>query len=148
MNLPQLEYVGFVEGDGIGKGAADVIVAEGFSGNIALKAAEGTARQINDFLRGALSRSWLSMIGYLLARNAFKALRDKLDPNKSNGGVLLGLNGVVVKSHGGTDAEGFAYAVDVGYEMVHYDLINKINQMLNRGGSALAQAPTDQEPVS
>jgi glycerol-3-phosphate acyltransferase PlsX len=148
MNLSQLEYVGFVEGDGIGKGAADVIVAEGFSGNIALKAAEGTARQINDFLRGALSRSWLSMIGYLLAKNAFKALRDKLDPNKSNGGVLLGLNGVVVKSHGGTDAEGFAYAVDVGYEMVHYDLINKINQMLNRGGSALAQAPTDQEPVS
>jgi len=148
MNLPQLEYVGFVEGDGIGKGAADVIVAEGFSGNIALKAAEGTARQINDFLREALSRSWVSMIGYLLANNAFKALRDKLDPNKSNGGVLLGLNGVVVKSHGGTDAEGFAYAVDVGYEMVHYDLINKINQMLNRGGSALAQAPTDQEPVS
>ncbi len=139
LNLPQLEYVGFVEGDGIGKGAADVIVAEGFSGNIALKAAEGTARQINDFLRGALSRSWLSRIGYLLARNAFKALRDKLDPNKSNGGVLLGLNGVVVKSHGGTDAEGFAYAVDVGYEMVHYDLINKINQMLNRDGSALAQ---------
>jgi len=148
MNLPQLEYVGFVEGDGIGKGAADVIVAEGFSGNIALKAAEGTARQINDFLREALSRSWVSMIGYLLAKNAFKALRDKLDPNKSNGGVLLGLNGVVVKSHGGTDAEGFAYAVDVGYEMVHYDLINKIHQMLNRGGSALAQAPTDQEPVS
>ncbi len=148
MNLPQLEYVGFVEGDGIGKGAADVIVAEGFSGNIALKAAEGTARQINDFLRGALSRSWLSMVGYLLAKNAFKALRDKLDPNKSNGGVLLGLNGVVVKSHGGTDAEGFAYAVDVGYEMVHYDLINKINQMLNSGGSALAQAPSDQEPVS
>lgn len=148
MNLPQLEYIGFVEGDGIGKGAADVIVAEGFSGNIALKAAEGTARQINEFLRGALSRSWLSMIGYLLARRAFKALRDKLDPSKSNGGVLLGLNGVVVKSHGGTDAEGFAYAVDVGYEMVHYDLINKINQMLNRDGSALAQAPTDQEPVS
>jgi len=148
MNLPQLEYVGFVEGDGIGKGAADVIVAEGFSGNIALKAAEGTARQINEFLRGALSRSLISKIGYLLAKNAFKALRDKLDPNKSNGGVLLGLKGVVVKSHGGTDAEGFAYAVDVGYEMVRYDLINKINQMLNRDGSALAQAPTDQEPVS
>src|SRR6516225_298788 len=148
MNLPQLEYVGFVEGDGIGKGAADVIVAEGFSGNIALKAAEGTARQINEFLRGALSRSLISKVGYLLAKNAFKALRDKLDPNKSNGGVLLGLKGVVVKSHGGTNAEGFAYAVDVGYEMVRYDLINKINQMLNRDGSALAQAPTDQEPVS
>jgi glycerol-3-phosphate acyltransferase PlsX len=148
MNLPQLEYIGFVEGDGIGKGAADVIVAEGFSGNIALKAAEGTARQINEFLRAALSSSWRSKIGYLFARNAFKALRDKLDPNKANGGVFLGLNGIVVKSHGGTDAEGFAYAVDVGYEMVHYDLLTKINQMLNRDGSAFASAPTAQEAVS
>jgi phosphate acyltransferase len=148
MNLPQLEYIGFVEGDGIGKGAADVIVAEGFSGNIALKATEGTARQINEFLRAALSRTWRSRIGYLFARNAFKALRDKLDPNKSNGGVMLGLNGIVVKSHGGTDAEGFAYAVDVGYEMVRYDLLTKINRMLNPDGSALASAPTAQEAVS
>jgi glycerol-3-phosphate acyltransferase PlsX len=140
LNLPQLEYIGFVEGDGIGRGAADVIVAEGFSGNIALKAAEGTARQINEFLRGALSSRWLSRIGYLLARPAFRALRDKLDPNKSNGGVLVGLNGVVVKSHGGTDADGFAYAVDVGYEMVKYDLLNRINQMLKRDGGTLFQA--------
>ena len=148
MDLPQLEYIGFVEGDGIGKGAADVIVAEGFSGNIALKATEGTARQINDFLRAALSRTWRSRIGYLFAKNAFKALRDKLDPNKSNGGVFLGLNGIVVKSHGGTDAEGFAYAVDVGYEMVHYDLLTKINRMLNRDGSPRPTAPTSQEAVS
>jgi phosphate acyltransferase len=146
MNLPQLEYIGFVEGDGIGKGAADVIVAEGFSGNIALKAAEGTARQITEFLREAMSRTWRARIGYLFARNAFKSLRDKLDPSKSNGSVVLGLNGIVVKSHGGTDAEGFAYAVDVGYEMVRYDLLTKINQMLNRDGSALA--PTTQEAVS
>lgn len=146
MNLPQLDYIGFVEGDGIGKGAADVIVTEGFSGNIALKAAEGTARQITEFLRGAMAQSWRSKIGYLLAKNAFRALRDKLDPSKSNGSVLLGLNGIVVKSHGGTDAEGFAYAVDVGYEMVRYDLLTKINQMLNRDGSALA--PTAQEAVS
>jgi glycerol-3-phosphate acyltransferase PlsX len=148
MNLPQLNYIGFVEGDGIGKGAADVIVAEGFSGNIALKATEGTARQINDFLRTELSRTWRTKLGFLFARNAFRALREKLDPNKSNGGVLLGLKGIVVKSHGGTDAEGFAYAVDVGYEMVHYDLLTKINQMLNREGSALASAPTAQEAVS
>ncbi|MBU6456833.1 MAG: phosphate acyltransferase PlsX [Bradyrhizobium sp.] len=146
MNLPQLEYVGFVEGDGIGKGVADVIVTEGFSGNIALKTAEGTARQISEFLRSAMGQTWRSRIGYLFARNAFRLLRDKLDPNKSNGGVLLGLRGIVVKSHGGTDSEGFAYAVDVGYEMVHYDLLTKINQMLNREGSALA--PTAQEAVS
>src|SRR6202795_127781 len=148
MNLPQLEYVGFVEGDGIGRGAADVIVAEGFSGNIALKAAEGTAPQITDFLRAAMARTWRTKIGYLFARAAFKALRDKLDPNKANGSVVLGLNGIVVKSHGGTDAEGFAYAVDVGYEMVRYDLLTKINQMLNRDGNALPPAPTAPEAVS
>jgi phosphate acyltransferase len=147
MNRPQLEYVGFVEGDGIGKGAADVIVTEGFSGNIALKAAEGTARQMSDLLRAAMARTWRSKIGYLFAKNAFRELRDKLDPNKSNGGVLLGLNGVVVKSHGGISAEGFAYAVDVGYEMVHYELLTKINQMLNRDGGALSAAAA-QEAVS
>ena len=148
MNLPQLNYIGFVEGDGIGAGAADVIVSEGFSGNIALKAAEGTARQMAEFLRSAMSSSLLSQIGYLFARSAFKALRHKLDPNKSNGGVLLGLKGVVVKSHGGISAEGFAYAVDVGYEMVRRDLLTKINQMLNRDGGALSQAQTAQEVVS
>ncbi|KRQ95567.1 phosphate acyltransferase PlsX [Bradyrhizobium valentinum] len=148
LRASQLNYIGFVEGDGIGAGAADVIVSEGFSGNIALKAAEGTARQMADFLRNAMASSWFSRIGYLFARSAFKALRDKLDPNKSNGGVLLGLKGVVVKSHGGISAEGFAYAVDVGYEMVRCDLLTKINHMLNRDGSALAQAQTAQEAVS
>ena len=145
MNLPQLDYIGFVEGDGIGRGAADVIVTEGFSGNIALKAAEGTARQISEYLRNAMARTWRSRIGYLFARNAFQALRDKMDPKKSNAGVLLGLRGIVVKSHGGTDAEGFAYAVDGGYEMVRCDLLTKINQMLNRDGIAPAPA---QEAVS
>jgi len=148
MNLPQLEYVGFVEGDGISKGAADVIVSEGFSGNIALKATEGAARQITDFLRAEISKSWMARIGYLFARGAFKALRNKLDPSKSNGGVLLGLAGVVVKSHGGTDAEGFAYAVDVGYETARNDLLTKINGMLNRDGGALTKAQTAQEAVS
>jgi glycerol-3-phosphate acyltransferase PlsX len=148
MNLPQLDYIGFVEGDGIGKGAADVIVTEGFSGNIALKAAEGTARQMFGFLREAMSSSWLARIGYLLARGAFRQLRDKLDPNKSNGGVLLGLKGVVVKSHGGVSAEGFAYAVDVGYDMARNDLLTKINQMLNRDGGGLVPNPPAPEAVS
>jgi glycerol-3-phosphate acyltransferase PlsX len=148
MNLPQLHYIGFVEGDGISRGAADVIVTEGFSGNIALKAAEGTSRQLLQLLRGAMASTLSSRLGYLLARNAFKVIRDKMDPGKSNGSVLLGLNGIVVKSHGGTDAEGFAYAVDVGYEMVHYDLLTKINQMLHRDGGALAQAQDAPEDVS
>ncbi|WP_213772590.1 phosphate acyltransferase PlsX [Bradyrhizobium sp. dw_78] len=146
MDLPQLEYIGFVEGDGIGRGVADVIVTEGFSGNIALKAAEGTARQMAEFLRASMRKTWRSRIGYLFAKDAFQALRNKMDPTRSNGGVLLGLRGIVVKSHGGADAEGFAYAVDVGYEMVHDNLLTKINQMLNRNGSALA--PAAQEAVS
>lgn len=147
MDLPQMKFIGFVEGDGIGKGAADVIVTEGFSGNIALKAAEGTARQLSEYLRSAMARTWRSRIGYLFAKNAFKALRDKMDPGKSNGGVFLGLNGVVVKSHGGTDAEGFAYAVDVGYEMVRYDLLTQINRTLHRDGAVLASTIA-QEAVS
>ena len=148
LNPPNLDFIGFVEGDGIGKGAADVIVTEGFSGNIALKAAEGTARQIAEYLRSAMGRTWRSRIGYLFARNAFQALRDKLDPRKVNGGVFLGLNGVVIKSHGGTDAEGVASAVDVGYDMVRYDLLTKINQTLNRDGGALGFAPLVQEAIS
>ncbi|MGL9617231.1 phosphate acyltransferase PlsX [Bradyrhizobium sp. U531] len=147
-NLPELDYIGFVEGDGIGKGVADVIVTEGYAGNIALKAAEGTARQMAELLRNEMKRSWLSKLGYLFARGAFQALRDKMDPNKSNGGVFLGLNGIVVKSHGGTGAEGFASAIDVGYEMAHYDLLNKINQMLNREGGALNSVQAAQEAVS
>ena len=148
MNPPQLEFIGFVEGDGIGKGAADVIVTEGFSGNIALKTAEGTARQIAEYLREAMNRTWRSKLGYLFARGAFNTLRDKMDPRKVNGGVFLGLNGVVIKSHGGTDAEGFASAIDVGYDMVRYDLLPKINQTLNRDGNSLSMVPNAQEAVS
>ena len=129
-NLPFLDYIGFVEGDDIGKGAADVVVTEGFSGNIAIKVAEGTARQIAEFLRGAMSRTWRARLGYLFARPAFQMLRDKMDPRKANGGVFLGLNGIVVKSHGGTDAEGFAAAVDLGFDMIRYELINKIRDTL------------------
>jgi phosphate acyltransferase len=140
--LPHIDYIGFVEGDDIGRGKADVVVTEGFAGNIALKTAEGTARQFADYLRGAISQSIWSKIGYLLARPAFRMLRDKMDPNKSNGGVFLGLNGVVIKSHGGTDPEGFAAAIDVGYNMVHYELLAKIGETIHRhaGVSAAERA--------
>ena len=135
-----LEYSGFVEGDDIGKGTVDVVVTEGFSGNIALKTAEGTARQFADYLRSAINRTWLARIGYLLARPAFQMLRDKMDPRKSNGGVFLGLNGVVIKSHGSTDPEGYAAAIDVGYDMVRYELLGKIGESLRRHAPA-APAP-------
>jgi len=123
-------YAGFVEGDDIGKGTVDVVVTEGFAGNIALKAAEGTARQLAHYLNQELSRSLISKLGYLLARRAFRALSSKMDPRKANGGIFLGLNGIVIKSHGGTDAEGFAYAVDQGYDMVRHELLAKIGETL------------------
>ena len=129
-NLPTIAYHGFVEGDDIGKGTVDVVVTEGFTGNIALKAAEGTARQIATLLRQSMSRTWLSKLGYILAKPAFDRLREKMDPNKVNGGVFLGLNGIVIKSHGGANAEGFAAAIDVGYDMSRNGLNAKISQDL------------------
>jgi glycerol-3-phosphate acyltransferase PlsX len=121
-NPSDLDYVGFVEGTDIGAGTVDVVVTEGFAGNIALKTAEGTARQIGQYLRSAMSRTWRARLGSLLARQAFAALRQKMDPGTFNGGVFLGLNGIVIKSHGGTDAQGFAAAIDLGYDMVHQNL--------------------------
>ena len=137
-NLPFLDYVGFIEGDSIGKGNVDVVVSEGFSGNIAIKTAEGTALQLADYLRSAMNRTWRARIGYLFARHAFQALREKMDPRKANGGVFL--DGIVIKSHGGTDAEGFASAVDVGYDMVRYALLDKISQTLVRHARDEAEA--------
>ncbi|MFZ1773456.1 MAG: phosphate acyltransferase PlsX [Rhizobiaceae bacterium] len=124
--MASMDYHGFVEGDDIGAGTVDVVVTEGFSGNIALKAAEGTARQIAGYLREAMSRTLMARIGYVFARSAFRRLREKMDPRKVNGGVFLGLNGIVVKSHGGADEEGFAAAVEMAYDMARNNLIEKI----------------------
>ena len=126
INLPGLDYRGFVEGDDLGKGGVDVVVTEGFTGNIALKSAEGTAKQVGSYLRDAMSRTFMARIGYLFAKQAFNQLREKMDPRKVNGAVFLGLNGVVIKSHGGTDAEGFASAIDVGHNMIRNGLQQKI----------------------
>jgi glycerol-3-phosphate acyltransferase PlsX len=131
-DLESLEYSGFVEGDDIGKGTVDVVVTEGFSGNIALKTAEGTAKQISGYLRAAMSRSLFTRIGYIFAKGAFDMLREKLDPSKVNGGVFLGLNGIVIKSHGGATAEAFAAAIDVGYDMAKNGLTQKIENDLKR----------------
>jgi glycerol-3-phosphate acyltransferase PlsX len=139
-HFPYFDYVGFVEGDDIGKGTVDVVVTEGFAGNIALKTAEGTAKQFAQYLRNAMDRTWTARLGYLLARPAFRALREKMDPRKANGGVFLGLNGVVIKSHGSADAEGFAAAVDMGYDMVRYELLSKIGQSMARDRDAGADA--------
>lgn len=151
-NLPGLDYRGFVEGDGIGKGAVDVVVTEGFTGNIALKTAEGTATQVAAYIKQTLSSSLLAKLGYLLARGAFQELRAKMDTRSINGGVFLGLEGVVIKSHGGTDSVGFARAVEIGHEMARSDLLPRIRDTVAlahqfEGQGAYASSPPAQEPV-
>jgi glycerol-3-phosphate acyltransferase PlsX len=121
-----IHYHGFIEGDDIGRGVVDVVVTDGFTGNIALKTAEGTAKQIGEYLRAAMGRSLLARLGAILAQGAFRALREKMDPRQLNGGIFLGLNGIVVKSHGGTDATGFASAVDLAYEMASSGVVNRL----------------------
>lgn len=140
-DLP-IVYRGFVEGDDLGKGTVDVVVCEGFSGNIALKTAEGTAKQIAAYLRAAMSRSLLAKMGAFLAQGAFRALKEKMDPRHANGGVFLGLQGIVIKSHGGADAIGFASAVDLGYDMAKSGLVHSISRDLERFQGALQQAPS------
>ncbi len=130
-DLPHLSYAGFVEGDDIGKGTVDVVVTEGFAGNIALKTAEGTARQISTYLGDAIRQSIFARLGVMLAKNAFDSLRNKLDTGRMNGGVFLGLNGIVIKSHGGADAEGFAAAIEIGYGVATNSIVEKINQDLS-----------------
>jgi len=130
-NMASMNYHGFVEGDDIGKGTVDVVVTEGFAGNIALKTAEGTARQIGGYLRAAMSRTLMAKIGYLFAKGAFDRLRERMDVGRSNGGVFLGLNGIVVKSHGGADSDGFAAAIELGYDMVRNNLLDRIEADLD-----------------
>ena len=121
-----IRYHGFIEGDGIGHGTVDVVVTDGFTGNIALKTAEGTAKQIGQYLRAAMGRSLLARLGAILAQGAFRALKEKMDPRQLNGGIFLGLNGIVVKSHGGTDATGFASAIDLAYEMSSSGVVKRL----------------------
>ncbi|MCB1461762.1 MAG: phosphate acyltransferase PlsX [Nitratireductor sp.] len=142
--LPNLAYHGFVEGDDLGRGTVDVVVTEGFSGNIALKTAEGTAKQIGEYLRAAMSRTLLARIGYFFAKSAFDHLREKMDPRKVNGAVFLGLNGIVIKSHGGTDAEGFAAAIEMGHDMAANGIIGKIENDLRFFGGIRSKDAVDE----
>jgi glycerol-3-phosphate acyltransferase PlsX len=128
-NLPNMRYHGFVEGDDLGKGTVDVFVTEGFTGNIALKTAEGTARQLGQYMRDAFNHSLMSRIGFLFARKALSAVRDRMAP-RASGGVFLGLDGVVIKAHGGADADSYAGAIELGYDMVRQELLVKIREMI------------------
>jgi glycerol-3-phosphate acyltransferase PlsX len=141
-----IRFYGFIEGHDISAGTVDVVVTDGFTGNIALKTAEGTARLIGHYIRGAMQRSLFSRLGYLFSSGAFKILKQKMDPRAVNGGVFLGLNGIVVKSHGGTDALGFATALDIAIDMAANDLTAQIKAVLAKMPRGQETPPPEPNP--
>lgn len=138
-------FHGFVEGDDIANGTTDVVVTDGFTGNVALKTAEGISQLFADFLRRALGSSMAGRLGYAIARPAFKSLREKIDPRRHNGALFLGLNGTVVKSHGGTDALGFATALEVAVDLVNGAVNERILTELEQVHASVA--PENQAAV-
>lgn len=140
-----MDYRGFVEGNDLAKGTVDVVVTDGFTGNIALKTAEGMARFFASEMREALTSSLMSKIGALIASGALKKMRAKLDPSTVNGGPLLGLNGVVVKSHGGADDRGFANAIKVAANLARSHYSEEIIASISQLGDVLVHAPVEGE---
>lgn len=137
------EFTGFAEGNDIGQGKADVFVTDGFTGNVALKTIEGTATLIADLFRRAFRNSPLSMLGYVMARGGLRTLRAHLDPNTHNGGMFVGLNGLVVKSHGGANAAGIASAIGVAKDLAEGDLNARIAEDMAQFGSQRPAAPAE-----
>ena len=133
-----MDYRGFVEGNDISMGVVDVVVTDGFTGNVALKTAEGTARLVGQFLKESLTSSLTSKIGALIARGGLMRLKDKMNPSRVNGGVLLGLNGLVVKSHGGTDETGFATALQLASRLARSAYAGEVAGTLARIAEAKA----------
>ncbi len=127
-----IEFKGFVEGDDIAGGAVDVVVTDGFTGNIALKTAEGVANLYTGFLKQAFRSSLFARLSYPMIRRALSKVRTRTDPRRYNGAMLLGLNGIVIKSHGGTDELGFANAIGVGVDMTRHGFISKIKDDFER----------------
>ena len=123
-------YNGYIEGNNIMSGKSNVIVTDGFTGNIALKTAEGTAKFITNNLNKSLTENLISKFSLIFSYFTLKKFKEKLDPRKYNGAILLGLNGPVVKSHGGTDAIGFYYSIDLCYKIVKGNLMNQIKNNL------------------
>jgi len=121
-----INFHGFVEGNDITSGMIDVVVSDGFTGNVALKAIEGTAKLYTQFVRETFRTSTFAKIGYLFSAGAWVKMRKRVDPRRYNGGVFLGLDGVCVKSHGGMDALGFAYAIGMAVDLVRYEYKNKL----------------------
>jgi len=128
-------YNGYIEGNNIMKGDSNVIVTDGFTGNIALKTAEGTAKFITTNLKKSLTENIISRISLIFSYFSLKKFKEKLDPRKYNGAIFLGLNGPVVKSHGGIDSIGFYYSIDLCYKIVKGDLMSQIKKNLNHTNS-------------
>ena len=139
------QFYGFVEGHDIAAGTTDIVVTDGFTGNVALKTTEGTAKLMLQLLRQAFTASLTAKCGYMLARSELERLRELVDPRRYNGAVMVGLNGVVVKSHGGTDGPGFAHAVDVAMDMVVHRFNDRIREGLGRIGGQLSGASRQNE---
>jgi glycerol-3-phosphate acyltransferase PlsX len=141
-----LDYRGFVEGDDISKGTVDVVVTDGFTGNVALKTAEGTAKFIGSEMRAAFTNSLMAKLGALIASHALKTLKRRLDPNSVNGGPLLGLNGVVVKSHGGANDIGFANAIIVAADLAQSSFADEIRVNMEQLTNVLAHTVAEGSP--
>jgi glycerol-3-phosphate acyltransferase PlsX len=135
------QFHGFVEGHDIAAGTTDIVVTDGFTGNVALKTGEGALKLIGEFLKQVFTSGLIAKFAYLLVRPGLDRLREWLDPRRYNGAVMVGLNGVVVKSHGGTDAQGFAHAVDVAMDMVVHRFNERIREDLARLGLDKRGAP-------
>lgn len=137
-------YHGFIEGNDITKGTVNVVVTDGFTGNVALKTAEGVGKLTSSFLKEAFKSSPLAILGYMLASGAMKKLKSKLDPSKYNGGMFLGLDGVAVKSHGGSNIEGTANAILVAANLVHNGFNKRVAaEMVNVMGQAVTAKPVE-----
>ena len=139
------DYRGFVEGDDIAKGTVDVVATDGFTGNVALKTAEGVARYFGRTLRNALTSGLLARLGALVAQGALRRMAQQFDPATINGGPFLGLNGIVVKSHGGADARGFATAIRLAADLASSDFVAQIDRNL-RTMTAAMQRPVAEAP--
>lgn len=129
-DLKDLNFYGFVEGDHITKGVTDVVVTDGFTGNITLKAIEGTAKLFGQFLKDGINSSWKGKLGYLLAKPVFDNLKHRCDPRLYNGAMFLGLRQIAIKSHGGTDAIGFANAISVAIQLVQQNILQDMENSL------------------
>ena len=137
------QFHGFVEGDDIAAGTTDVVVTDGFTGNVALKMGEGALKLVFILLKQVFSGSLAGRLAYVLARPGLERLREWVDPRRYNGAIMLGLNGVVVKSHGGTDAEQFAYATDVAIDMI----VHRFNEKIRDGLARIALLGDKAPPV-